>query len=133
MFNNLTNHRTCSLNTYKNRSSYCTHEIHLIIFLESRNKKKIKCSITSPITVLVILIPTKTDHRCVCVRPCIRKGPFSELALPVLVRVPVLERADFLIPVLELAPFLESLYAQAAISRTSTTNFVPFLVLASQF
>jgi hypothetical protein len=30
---------------------------------------------------------------CVCVRPRIRKGPFLELALPVLVRVPVLEQA----------------------------------------
>jgi hypothetical protein len=67
------------------------------------------------------------------VRPRIRKGPFSELALPVLVWVPVLEQTDFSIPVLELAPFLESPYVQAAISRTSMTNFIPFLVLASQF
>ncbi len=64
--------------------------------------------------------------KCTGVRPRIRKGPFLELALPVLVWVPVLEWADFLIPVLELAPCLESPYAQAAISRTSTTNFVPF-------
>jgi hypothetical protein len=55
----------------------------------------------------------QTDKRIqLYVRPRIRKGPFSELALPVLVWVPVLEWADFLIPVLELAPFLESPYAQ---------------------
>jgi hypothetical protein len=77
---------------------------------------------------------TKTNKqkgKAVSVRPRIRKSPFLELVLPVLVRVPVLEWADFLIPVLELAPFLESPYTQAAISRTSTTHFVPILVLAS--
>ncbi len=59
------------------------------------------------------------------VRPHIRKSPVLELALPVLVRVPVLVRAYSSIPVLVLAPFLQCPYAQTAISRKSTTRFVP--------
>jgi hypothetical protein len=67
------------------------------------------------------------------VRPGTGKIPVLEMALPFLELGPSSSNVFFWIPVLEMGRFLWCRYWQSADTGTSVTQFVPFLVIGSQF